>query len=51
MTRLPAEQVRALQRLALAGALVVIVGFTLGLDAAMAVVLLLAVIEFSSHLL
>ena len=49
MMRLAAEHVRNVQRLALAGALVVIVGFSRGLDAAMAVALSLAVMEIDAH--
>ena len=50
MMRVPAEHARNLQRLALAGALIVIVGLSHGLDTAMVVVLSLAVMEVDAHL-
>ena len=49
MMRLPPQHARRLQRLLLAGAMVVIVGFVLGLDAAVAVLLSLAVMEIDAH--
>jgi hypothetical protein len=41
---------RGLRRLSLAGALVVLTGFSLGLDGAIAVALSLAVMELDVHL-
>ncbi len=49
MIRVPPEHVRKLQRLLLAGTLTVAVGFSRGLDAAMAVALSLAVMEIDAH--
>jgi hypothetical protein len=47
MMRIPPEHVRKLERLALAG--VVAVGFSLGLDAAMALAFSLTVMEIDAH--
>ena len=41
---------RRLRRLALAGALVVLIGFSLGLDGAIAVAFSLTVMELDAHL-
>jgi hypothetical protein len=44
------EQTRSVQRLVLAAVLVVLVGFSFGLDGAVAVALCLAVMEVAGHL-
>ncbi len=50
MIRVPPEHARNVQRLALAGVLVVVVGFSRGLDAAVVVALCLVVMEIDAHL-
>jgi hypothetical protein len=49
MTKIPPEDARRLQRLLLAGVMVVVVGSSIGMDAAVAVVLALAVMEIDAH--
>ena len=49
MTRVPSEHARNLERLTVAGALVLLVGLVHGLDVAMIVALSLAIMEIDAH--